>query len=502
MKGLLNKPYSIHVLYFLTILLPLVIVLMTIFRGNISFWYDPARDFLLALDNLHKVTLIGPTSGIPGLFYGPYWIWFLSVGLLFSKDPRFVVFLILTVPYFTLFPLFLYKFKRIFDLKLIVVLWTYFIFAYGLGYATSPWNPDLAPLLFLIIIFIFIFQQERRDFKQKLYTYIGGVLLGLMLNIHISFSLGVIGGTIVYIILEDILEKHKVYRFKKVIIDIILVLIGILCTSFPFFIFELRHGFIQTQTILHVFTSTNSVVSVVGLSKEQILIGFFESFSHLVRLPTLLSLIAFSIFIGLFVTKIIRKKIQFVAEEKKILLFLGTVSGAILVLYLTTKNPVWSYHFIGVEILFLLLIGLVMSKLSNFRILFYLWAVIIIVINLYTFTNSIITTQLSSLSLAVKENIVKTIAADAGHNDYSVFAYSSALYTYDYSYLLITQAQKDTPYDPNLEKKDSPVAYVILPSDNNSQTQDFLHNHTPDKLYTTVQIWHISDTVIIKRLRK
>jgi len=61
--------------------------LYAIISGNISFWYDPARDMLSAWDNLHKLTLIGSTSGIPGIFYGPYWIWLLSIPIFFSKDP-------------------------------------------------------------------------------------------------------------------------------------------------------------------------------------------------------------------------------------------------------------------------------------------------------------------------------------------------------------------------------------------------------------------------------
>jgi hypothetical protein len=58
-----------------------VINLYPIIVGNIPFWYDPARDMLSAWDNLHKLTLIGSTSGIPGIFYGPYWIWLLRPAL-------------------------------------------------------------------------------------------------------------------------------------------------------------------------------------------------------------------------------------------------------------------------------------------------------------------------------------------------------------------------------------------------------------------------------------
>src|SRR5690349_7189844 len=84
---------------------PILIILINIFTGNISFWYDPARDLLAGLANLHKPTLIGPTSGIPGVFYGPYWIWLLSFGQLFSHDPRIVVLIAGALPYLIFFPM-------------------------------------------------------------------------------------------------------------------------------------------------------------------------------------------------------------------------------------------------------------------------------------------------------------------------------------------------------------------------------------------------------------
>src|SRR3989344_163041 len=125
------------VLYLVSIILPFIIALHSISVGNIPFWYDPARDFLLGQDNIKKLTLIGPTSGIPGIFYGPYWIWLISLGQLVSKDPRVVVFLILAIPYMVIFPFVLFRFKKIFGISTIIILWLYFSFSSGLYYSRS-----------------------------------------------------------------------------------------------------------------------------------------------------------------------------------------------------------------------------------------------------------------------------------------------------------------------------------------------------------------------------
>src|SRR4051794_6663508 len=126
MSKLLKKNYLL-IVFLILIAVPLGMAIFDLYYKTIPFWYDPARDFLLALDNQKKLSLIGEPSGIPGLFYGPYWIWLISLALYFSHDPRVVQFLILTLPYFVVFPLILWKLRSVFDTKIIIALWSLFI---------------------------------------------------------------------------------------------------------------------------------------------------------------------------------------------------------------------------------------------------------------------------------------------------------------------------------------------------------------------------------------
>ena len=138
-------------LFLISIIVAFLIIIKPVIEGNIPFWYDPARDLLMAWDNLKKPTLIGPTSGIPGIFYGPHWIWLLSIGVAISKDPRFVVFLILTLPHFIFLPLSIVKLQgKLIDWKTMISIWILSIFALG-SYANQIWSPNLAPLLFFLL---------------------------------------------------------------------------------------------------------------------------------------------------------------------------------------------------------------------------------------------------------------------------------------------------------------------------------------------------------------
>ncbi len=159
----------------LLVISPVIISLTDIWKGMIPFWYDPARDFLLALDHLNKPRLIGQETGIPGVFYGPFWIWFLSLGLLISKDPRFVATVVLTVPYFTLFPCVLYQLTKSYGKLVFLILWFLFIFSFR-NYSTYLWNPHLAPLILLLNIYLLVQLprklEAKRDFSDSCFCWI------------------------------------------------------------------------------------------------------------------------------------------------------------------------------------------------------------------------------------------------------------------------------------------------------------------------------------------
>ena len=49
-------------------------------QGFFAFTYDQGRDLLAVQDIVENknLTLIGPTTGLPGIFYGPWWYYFLA----------------------------------------------------------------------------------------------------------------------------------------------------------------------------------------------------------------------------------------------------------------------------------------------------------------------------------------------------------------------------------------------------------------------------------------
>src|SRR5258708_8759069 len=132
----LNRFFRSYDIFVFSILLTCVFSLREILSGSIAFWFDPARDLLSALNNLHKLTLIGPTSGIPGIFYGPYWIWLLSFAETISKDPRIIALVVQSVPYLIIFPIILWRYKELFGTPVTIGLWLLFMLSFN-SYATQ-----------------------------------------------------------------------------------------------------------------------------------------------------------------------------------------------------------------------------------------------------------------------------------------------------------------------------------------------------------------------------
>ena len=475
-----------------------------VLSGSIPFWYDPARDMLMGWDNLHKLTLIGPTSGIPGIFYGPHWIWLLSFGELFSKDPRIVILIVETIPYLILFPLGLYLFVRakIFDMLTAILLWIVFVYSFG-GYIDSIWSPNPAPLMYLFTIYFLITQSFKEITKKVVFrTLVAGLIAGLALNFHISFTTGFIIGSFLYLLITPFVQLKKIGKqvFITTSTHIISFITGIVIMFSPFLIFEIRHGFMQTKVALNALAKGGAVVGLHGLTKPEILWSYFARMSPLLQSPvdlTVKLVITALIVIGVL---IFLKKIVLTNFDRQVLLLLCCITIGVLGIYLSAKNPVWAYHFIGSEVIALMLLGFILSKLKPVRFVILIWVFYLTVAQVQGLVASYKIDPLTQSSLYTKEQEVKIIQKDAGNTVYAVYAYSPSIYTYEYSYLFRWLAKKDFSYDPAQIQKEK-VTYLILPAGDKAKLDDFINYRTPVKVYTTIRKWHIPDgTTILKRV--
>jgi hypothetical protein len=497
---------SHHLIIFLAILIPLSLSLVLILSVNLTFWNDNARDLLSSWNNLTKLTLVGPPSGIPGIFYGPYWIWLLSFGLLFSKNPLLVTIITATIPYFILFPLLWFRFNKFFDFTSLLTGWLLFIFSSGMTYATQLWNLYPAPLITLTIIYLLMIAEFTTiTKKQTILALVMGFLLGLLINFDISFGIALVFGTAIYFIIYTIytvIKSNKNIRQKYVIntfYSLANILVGFMIAFLPSILFEKRHGFHQTQVLLHTLFKYGAVLQVQGLNKMQILQMFIKTFGNLLQLSVFLAGIILTVSILFLIFQKYNHKIKFQPHDVRILFILFSLFAGTLFIYLSAKNPVWEYHFIGVDILSLLLLVFLASKLPIFRKSLLIYTIVIVCLNVAIF---IINFHSTDSHFEQQVQVVNIIIKDAKHTNYTVYSYNRSIYTYEYSYLFKWMAHKDVPYDPGMIKSSTNIIYLIIPMNNNAYVQDFINFRSQAKRYKKVYSWKTQNAYIILKYIK
>jgi len=443
----------------------------SVWLGGIPWWSDPARDLLLAWDNLNKISLIGPPGGIPGVFYGPYWLWLNALVLIFTKDPRFCSLFVVLLPYFTIFTFLLWKLGKFIGHWAAAVIWLIFMITYGSSYSTFIWQPYLVPIFLVALAYL----AADGILKRPLLT---GILATMLLNFHLSFGVVSLLSVSALFGISWLLKDRS---FKK----LIYYLTGVLIVFLPFIIFESRHGYNQIKSFSTAFINASiynsASVGQTGLLKNEIL-------------ERLLSIPAGYLQVSKIVVGIIWAVLLTRTKFNGLSVFLFFIIGGLFTVFYTSKNPVWDYYFIGMETLFLLLMGVLMSRSKILLTVFSVWAFVLFGRHVGNFLSDPGANFISVPSLASKKAVANAVIADAKDSSFIVYAYSPSIYTFEYDYLFKWLSN---------HKQDTRLAYLIIPETSQAVLEDFIHYKTPDKDYETVWQKEMPDkTVIIKRWQK
>lgn len=429
---------KIQFLFILLVILTAIPSVLVLRNGTFPFWYDPARDLISALANHQKFTLIGPPSGIPSVYYGPYWIWLLSLVTLISLHPAVIIFLTLTLSYFIFGPLILWRLRKTLGLKTIFLFWPAFALYYE-KYFTQLWNPHPAPLLFLAAIF----------FVSTGSPLSAGLFAALLANFHMSFGVGVILATTIFF--------WKKWRYY----------VGLVIPFLPTLIFETRHGFNQTKALFEAFvwhSYTDPIVLALkgqGLTPSQML-GELSNIT-----------LGFWWLIPIIALEIIILKKTFSSELKKVVIYLLVCLGTVLTIYFTAKNPVWSYHFIAIDLLLTLFLSILISKTKIWPMVFAAF----LIISWGLKFNTIITApkDLVSANFANRNFGVKEAIKDSQGQPFSFVAYTWPLLrtlSLDYDYLFLLAGKKDKTVS------DAPIIYYFVSSAEPKWGQGFIKEET------------------------
>lgn len=420
-------------------------------QGDIRYDVDISRDFLLIKEmvSTKPVTLIGSHTSIGGVFHGPLWYYLnLPAFFIFRGNPLFIGWFWWGLSIFTLI-IFYFFVQKLFNKPTAML-------ATLLYSANSIINPTFGLKMFfppygavlLSPVFFYLFLKYLENKNPKILALVL-FILGLIIQFEMAFGAPILVLTLIFLIF---------FIFKNRLFKHILFLPIILLPLFTFVIFDLKHDFLQTGSLIRYLQLQSYKANVdLGLVVSEKIKGIFsDTFFLLTQDNKLLSWI-YSI---LFVVLIFRTKMK--KSIKRIyLIFLYFYFGYWLI-HLSLK-PLWSSYYWPLLPLIIMLITAFFNYLP--KKIFFLIYTPLLFWNMYIGVSYIKDSKVDIASRgknswAFNKLIADTIYQDTGE-DFGYFIFTPERWVYQGWYAM-DFVQKQFP-----EKKSSPfvkkgVTYIII----------------------------------------
>lgn len=438
-----------------------------VYFNNFLFMLDQGRDLLdvkrIIFDG--HLTLIGPYTGLQGVFQGPLWYYLLGIPLfLTGGHPWGTVFLmffmsmtVLVIVYYTAIKFLGYQ-------TAILTLFLLAVSPEAIAAATYAWNPH--PLWLLIAVYLYFFYKVI--FGEKKYTVFLWIIMGLMFHFESAGGFFILLGTILFFFLferKTILTKHFA--------------IGFGCFLFLFLpqvLFDFRHDFLMTKSVLNIFQGSdqglfadNERVSYFHIIRghiDMIYYNFSSSFlrdGYLIYLPNIMLFVLFS-------ALLFKKKLTLFSKRENV--FLNQTIKllfCILLLVVFFPFPVRYWYLTGYQLFYILISGLILSKLFSFpkgKLIILLFAGIILFYSIDKGVHLYTKPDYGGIAkIKGKLDAIKYVYNDAKGLSLNLLIFTPPIYTDAYDYLIWWYGKKTNQSMPSKEKKG--IFYLLIEPDPN-----------------------------------
>lgn len=388
----------------------------------VGFYFDQGRDALVIWDLLHKgkMFLIGPTTGVEGIFLGPFYYYLLAPAYWLGKgDPVFPIRLMAILNLGSLW--LLYKlgekyFSRLVGLFTVILAGFSYYYVFG-----NRWLANPTPLPFFAVL-TFWFVAKLIHGYAKSFPWVC-FLIGLSLQLEAASAIFFVPSLLItlWVFRKSINLKTK---------DVFLGLLTFGITLGPQLWFNFRHQNILFSAFYKFLISEKSFTQSALVIIPERLLFYFNAFSHQLSPAGILERIAMFIFIPVGVLRKWPKLIQN-PMFKFILIWLFTPM-ILLLLYSGNHGYVWDYYFTGVYPLFFLLVGAVIGR----RLIGMIFILIFLIANLIPLRDYFMQEKESKrVNLGSSLRVVDWIYEDTKGLPFNVDAYVPPMIPYTYDYL-------------------------------------------------------------------
>ncbi len=444
----LNKT---KILLGLVLLSSFLLRIIPIFANQIFFWFDQGLDMVLVKQLVvdHNISLTGRYSGLAGVLMGPLWTWILSIPFIIgSGHPAAIVIFFSLICTLSIVLTYIFVKKHVNPHSAIIVLiFLCFapIYTYGSQIISSP-----HPLIFIFIFFIWLSFLVFIK-KKPIYFVPLGFLIGLFFQFEIGFAIFTLP-TVLFLIIGS--KYWGLFKSKYFYIGIIFGLL----TFIPQILFDIRHEFLITNSVVNLFTGKANNLYGTPLPIDQRLISRLLIFKEdmisyaLFIKPWYLALALLCLSLVGWIL-VIKNRLRNELNLAKILLIIlfGFYFG-----YVLYPGPLWDWYRLGLAIVYILLIvvplGVLWEKFKPLGIL----AIILITLGI---NQSILAIGIERIinkqpieDRAVLQNQLLAIDysyANAKGKPFNYYAYTPPVYDYVWQYHLFWYAQKKYGYLPS-----------------------------------------------------
>lgn len=443
----------------LKIVFIVVLVLSTFLRiyrtpDLLGFWFDQGRDARVAWNIIHNkdLTLIGPTTGIEGIFLGPFYYYLITPFYLISNgDPVIPAISLALINVGAV--ILLYKFAKENISELAGVLSAS---VYGLSFSfvyANRWlsNPTALPFV-VVLIFIQILKIINNSESKRELLFLG-LLLGISLQLEAASAIFFIPATLlIFIIHEVVIKKY------------LLLLPGFLMTLMPQLIFDFRNDHLLFKSFQKFLITERSFQAIpIDFFTNRISFYYHSFFDKFFSQDTNYYLFSILLLIAIFVG--IRKVP--IKITRMILIWIFTPL-TLLLFYHGNNGYVWDYYFTGLYPIFALLVGVVFAAIikssnSYFKGLVFTIIIVMSIHNFSIFSNFFSHKYPAYISLTPIINSIDWVYSDSQDQNFNVDIYVPPVISHSYDYVFLWRGSKIHNKLPTLEN--TKLLYTILEPD-------------------------------------
>jgi 4-amino-4-deoxy-L-arabinose transferase-like glycosyltransferase len=450
----MNNRFITFTFLFLILVLTLLLGGRMIFSGDFFYLADQARDFLLTQDIVDNknITLIGTHSGLGGFFHGPLWLYLLiPFYVLGGGNPFTFTYAYILIAVLTVFVGFLVG-SKLYGQKIGLIL------AFLLAVTPRIWanvpstiGVNMVPLVFLLM-FYYLVKYIRGDANSFIYAIF---FAGLSLQFETALPLVIIP----VVILSFFLNKKAVRKPRVMLLSLISFLISIA----TFILFDVRHGFLMTRSLLSVLGGGKHEKGYLEFPER--IINHMESlygvYTSLLIQNTVFLKVIFMIIFLTFILILIKRKLTKQKEFKEFL-YLISFPAIIFCVYLGYPYPVFPEYVLGLSIPIALAMAFVFKTLWSNNVGKVL-LILFLCVTLFETGKLLIKPyeqDTTSGSYKNQKEVADWIINDSKGKKVGYFVYGSSTYTYGMDYLLWWAAKSFDTTKP--ESKKLPTTYLIL----------------------------------------